>query len=98
MKVNPPRVRRYLSGGREAYAKGNRLIVLYRRENVTSDGGTEEARHRRVLEYPVQVRRGAWQANPPRRGAKPHPETRWGGLRTMNGPRLGFQENPLASP
>ena len=58
MKVNPPRVRRYLSGGRQAYAKGNRLIFLYRRGGVTSYGETQKVRHRRVLDVPVQVRRG----------------------------------------
>jgi hypothetical protein len=38
-----------------------------------SDGGTEEAKHRRVLEYPVQARRGFGQANPPGREVRAHP-------------------------
>src|SRR5881628_73720 len=66
-KVNPPRVRRSLSGGRQAYAKDNRLIFLFRRGDVMSDGGTEKAKHRPRLEVRVQARRGLWQANPPGR-------------------------------
>ena len=42
----------------------NRLIILYHQANVISEGGTQEGRHRRVLDVPVQARRRGLQANP----------------------------------
>ena len=37
-----------------------------------SDGGTEEAKHRRGVEDPVQAGRGFGQANPPGREVRAH--------------------------
>jgi len=38
----------------------NRLIFLYRQIRVINEGGTQEGRHRRVLDVPVQASRRGW--------------------------------------
>ena len=42
----------------------NRLIFLYQEDGVISEGGTQKGRHSRLLEVPVQARRGMSQENP----------------------------------
>jgi hypothetical protein len=42
----------------------NRLIFLYRRVAVMSNGGTQEGRRSRPLVVPVQARREISEANP----------------------------------
>ena len=42
----------------------DRLIFLYHQVDVISEGGTQEGRHRRVLDIPVQAGRRGLQANP----------------------------------
>ena len=56
-KVNPPRVRTVPKLRPKAYAKDNRLIFLFRRGDVMSDGGTERLKHRPRSEVRVQARR-----------------------------------------
>ena len=52
----------------------NRLIFLYRRRGDTTDGVTQEGRHRPRLEGRVQATRGEGQGNP---AVRVRPDLKW---------------------